>query len=1429
MIKKIKFISVVVFVFVFYNFCFADVIGTKDAADVYTYTLNSSDDVIITSSMTLTESYAIRLDTQIASGLIIKNYNQNENLWNNDISLSVNGDIEINKIYLLNEDLLTAINLKISSDSYVRTFADNLSVSNEVVNEGVIYIDGGKNINNIAASTGTVIFNISTTTISTNSANIQQYEVLSQGEFYNETAIKVNNYKNYGLTYNIGTIEVNDFANSGSFYTLADNVVLTGTYITNNGYFEITGGTNTYKIIGSSGTIVFGSYGNSVIGNTNEIQQSTMYVQGLFTNEGIINITENIVNFEGAEFKTDINNVSVANNSIINFGKLELKGNGINNNVIDGRYLNEEEVIVIKGTTTITGEIANNNLIVQDYIINEGTITTSFTNIYTGNKILNNGQIIVSGNSGYNENDIEGSGSLKISTHIINISSITQNKLEIDENVFFETSNNNFNITEGIINNGILYLTGGINTNEITGSSGTTVFVNISTETPSISTNSANIQQKVVESQGYFYNNANITAEDYENNGLAYSSGTITVSTFTNNGYFYSNANNITLVSTDIITNNGYFEITGGTNTYSIVGLSGIISFGSDENQLVGNINKIKQSTMYVQGIFTNEDSIEISQNIVNLTSGTLINKSTITCANIVFNYGSLTNEGNVETNNYYVNYGITTNNGKIKTVEIDNATGGTFETDINCIEVSSAVINFGELKLKGNGESNIHIVGQGTTTITGNITNNNSIEQDYIINEGTVTTKLELIMSNEILNNGKMTISENSEYSYNTNKFDGVGTLEILLSTITVNLADIKQNSMLISSSTVFYTKADLLDVANLKNDGALYFLENSEINKSTITGSGFLNISSDIESIGGIEQYAIVNQNNFTVDGSRFKANILINDGNLILSNGNIKFENTYLCGNGKITGDVIVSSSSTLSPGNSILSSENQIGTFRVTGNLTFDNSSTYAVEVSEDYNDCTKTAGNVTINSGSKVEIKNLYGKFFEHKIFDILSTESTLNGSFDEVNLLGYDVDVSSNSDLKESRISFSTQTVNNKIQVTLKRKKTEYSTSEQLMDLSASQKAIAQAIDLISLKSNEGQTAKLLSELESYYYYNSTYDIEKIKDIFTSLSGTIYANNAIAPFLNARYEHIYDKIYRTDIVKDYVDEYYVEGEEYYETKRNLWGEYFYNYYDVDGGKDYTGYTDSIDGFYAGYDISKSKNKLLGIVTGYAHGKLKQEYDKTETQSINLGAYGSYNNDKFQLKTLLMLGYDMYNTDRQTNAKSEYNGYNVAFDIQGSYYCKIKENFELNPFVGILTDFITQDSFSETNADSLNLSVKQNSNLLAQARIGVDVAGKIKLLNWYARLTVKQFLTQNYLDTTVKIKDTGTEFNLRGAELAATSFDIGFGGEYTLSQYWVAFANIQTGLGTGKSNNYYLNLGVKYKFGVINKEEDYIIR
>ena len=116
----------------------ADVIGTKTDEN-YTYTLNSPEDFILTSTMVFTSDYSIKLDTENATGLTVISENEDFNFWDNDTTLSVNCNIEIDNIYLLNENLLTANTLMVSSTCCVKTFADNLVLTNGITNNGYIY------------------------------------------------------------------------------------------------------------------------------------------------------------------------------------------------------------------------------------------------------------------------------------------------------------------------------------------------------------------------------------------------------------------------------------------------------------------------------------------------------------------------------------------------------------------------------------------------------------------------------------------------------------------------------------------------------------------------------------------------------------------------------------------------------------------------------------------------------------------------------------------------------------------------------------------------------------------------------------------------------------------------------------------------------------------------------------------------------------------------------------------------------------------------------------------------------------------------------------------------------------------------------------------------------------------------------------------
>ena len=135
MIKKFKFLFFIMVLMFIFDLCLADVIGNKTDEN-YTYISNLSTDVIYTSTMVFTSEYLIQMDTQNATGLTVRSECETSNLWDNDIIFSINGNIGIDNIYLLNESSLTANALTVNSNSFIETFADNLNISGGIINNG---------------------------------------------------------------------------------------------------------------------------------------------------------------------------------------------------------------------------------------------------------------------------------------------------------------------------------------------------------------------------------------------------------------------------------------------------------------------------------------------------------------------------------------------------------------------------------------------------------------------------------------------------------------------------------------------------------------------------------------------------------------------------------------------------------------------------------------------------------------------------------------------------------------------------------------------------------------------------------------------------------------------------------------------------------------------------------------------------------------------------------------------------------------------------------------------------------------------------------------------------------------------------------------------------------------------------------------------
>ena len=534
-----------------------------------------------------------------------------------------------------------------------------------------------------------------------------------------------------------------------------------------------------------------------------------------------------------------------------------------------------------------------------------------------------------------------------------------------------------------------------------------------------------------------------------------------------------------------------------------------------------------------------------------------------------------------------------------------------------------------------------------------------------------------------------------------------------------------------------------------------------------------------------------------------------------------------NALLKGYGDIkVGKLIISSGATFAPGKSTT-------TFKVNGDFEIEANGTYDVEFSQlnidkanevQTNDKTIVSGTVKVSTDSKLVLNNTLGKYYIPETFTIIEAGSMDNIEYTQRNITFNDSDAEGLREGYSTRISTRVYSEDNKLNVYLERKASEYAKSTEF-NRSHNEQEVASAIDAIST-GNGGDITAVLSTLEDMYYYEETYDIGGLKSALNDISGVIYANTTMLTFTNAKIEHVYDKI--KERTKDLFP--------CTKLHDKIWAQYYYNTYSVNKDDNSPKFDTSVKGFLVGLDMISVNNLTVGAMAGYGTSELKQLNDNTTMNDINLGFYSGYETDKWLLKGMLLGGYEQYKSERNISfmdrtANSKYNGFNLALDLEAGYKIALNgststHKLTLKPYIGITGNYINNEGFKEKGAESLNLKVEDYNNVAVQARVGLEVKGKTKNFGWYVKTGIRQFLTEDYNEVESSLLDfqERTKMKIRSAKLDKLSYGGGIGADYALSDAWTVFAN---GLANfaDKSSNYYGNIGLMYKFGCANNIVD----
>ena len=1319
-----------------------------------------------------------------------------------------------------------------------------------IMNNGQLSLVGGEDD---AAELNSEIKGIGDTTLSNKidvASNISQENI----NISEQAEITIND----SASIKASTITVNADA---TLTANADNIITTTDgKIANAGEITFTGGTNKNVIEGETGILfISGEVANST---GTKVSQQFIEVRegGKFTMnaDDVETATDDAsgTNMFGIQNNGDLEITGGTNKNIIGRGDGAVEGNG--NVIISGNVINEEKTTIDQGTITV----------------NYGaSLQANASDLTTDNGIANAGELVFVGSDMVNTSTITGTGNLTIKSNLTSSTTITQTNIDIVEGTFTHNAADNGDLPKitaaniSISTSATLIAHSEIVANEQITNDGKFEINVLTSEGQAEEVSSANN----ISGKGEF----KISSTVYTNDGGTISQKTITIAD--EDSGFTSDIQKVT--TTDGIANSGELTFTGeGTNKNVISGTGNLTIAGTIENSTGTAISQNAIAITNGNGFKTRADDVTTIEGIEN--NGTLtfiggVNTSTITMLSdgegILIVENDLTNQA-VSINQKEIN--ITggdfenVRTSSITAEAITVADGSSLITDAKDLAISDSITITGEetvLNLKDEeaaeiaaaimGAGKIVKEGEGTVTLSGD----NAYTGTTTISKGAIEIVAESgISKNTIyMDGGKLIINSADKVSFaneimgtdhNNVNIEVAGSTTTLTGTIYGNKDLVKTGegvldlqmetngyagNTIISSGTVIGTTKNIngkVSGSGAEDSAVEFYDAEGEVTLNEIadmgsfskTGEATMTVENAFKAITANIESGVLVMNNADVEGNvKENANFTV-DGTMTVTNAELR-------GYGNITaGDLIIGAGATFAPGNST-------ATFKVTGNLIFEEDGNYDVEFGQfdmdsegHYNDNTQVTETVTIDPNAKITLNNLEGKYYVAETIDLINAKSLADGfeyKDDEEHVIFNDNDARDLREGYETRISTRVYTEGNALKIELQRKQSEYSEATEF-DRSHNEQEVANAIDAIST-GNGGDITNPLDAMEQLYYYESTYDIEGLKAALNDIGGVIHSNATNLAFFNTKAEHVYDKVKerKADILPCK------------KAHSKVWAEYYYNNYSVDKDDNSPEHETSVNGFLVGYDMISANNLTLGVTAGYGTSELKQAKDKATMNDINLGFYGGYETDKWLIKGLLLGGYEQYAIDRtiafmDRTANSEHNGYSAALDLEVGYKISLnkkdsqsKHKIYLKPFIGAIGSYMNNEGYEEKNAESLNLKIEDYNAMTAEARAGLELNGKVKKFGWYAKAGARQLLTdkQNEIETSLLDFKDETKMKIWSAENAQTTITGGIGVDYDLSENWNIFAN---GLGNfaDVATNYYANVGLMYKFGCINNKK-----
>ena len=704
-----------------------EVQGTLTAAEV-----NNTGDLVVHNGSTVSvEGNLITSENIVTSGILQVVGNVDANDLTNKGVLTVGKGIDVNGLYneasgkiAVSGDFIVNGVLEGNTDGYGLIndgnieAANNLIVNSNLKNNSIINVEENLTTTGNLLNDGklTVKGNVETQDLTNNQVGIIT-GTLSAGDISNSNSLTVS-----------GKVSANDVNNTlGAALTFENGADIQD--FTNEGITRITGDLNTNEILNKNDISVQGN----VTSTANVVNERKLTVTEN------LSVSKDITNKDQLQVEKDLSAIG----NIDNDGTLIVNGN------ITGNNVSNNNVATVAGNLTSKGTLTNTDgtLTVSGHVSSQDLTNTNGTVVFRKGAEVQN--ILNSENS-----SIEGIGELLAN-------GVTNNgNIQLDGDL---------NVTEDIINTGIMNISGSVSSK------------NISNENQVEITGSLLAQGDITNANRLIVE-GNLTSQNITNNAdsiLVIKNGA-EVRNLSNSGTTEVTGD---LIANEVENNNELTVIGNLTSKGNVTNTSSLTVDGAVKAKDLNNAldSKLTFNNGAALRDFTNEGSAKINGNV---TLNELQNKKELVVTNALTSLATINNSGNLKVD------------GLVTAQDIDNSSILNFNNGANF----NSFTNF-QLANITNGLAGDTISNTGILNISSGNVNINTINNTSQIN---INNKADVTLVSSISGNGGHVNITDSQFSTNGN----IQNQNVTVKTSIVNLGDngniFNSSSLNISGSTV-------------------------------------------------------------------------------------------------------------------------------------------------------------------------------------------------------------------------------------------------------------------------------------------------------------------------------------------------------------------------------------------------------------------------------------------------------------------------------------------------------------------------------------------------------------------------------------------------------------------------------------------------